>query len=907
MLLSLPVTSSLKVKQSKKSIRAQVINLERASIQPNPMNDVTDQRSVGELDQSVDNKSPASDSDSTNSGDLVQNTPFEEDKNHVSSNKSVVQLTDDSCKRRSSAGVSTTASSSLPASPTLRSVSLPLAQRKYSRVSLMPTGRAAARQAAGFTSVSSMSKAHREIVPYGILEDNGSSIFGRKHSFEYGAAKHLHTELLVSKHTLKGKMNKFQRLIDRAVSLLSIGNVNSISEGCALLARVLKSSWTTPKIGSDLAHGLCDYIRDSGFLDTLLQLFLHPRSTDQVKVASGLVLVECLSSSNREYLVQNNHLEEVVNVCKAMKEGDKLRTSVSLFESLFKYSVESNARLIELGALDHVLAACKATTCRKTFRYASLALANLSMYSDSECQQKMIAKNVPDWLFLLASSQDDVTRYYACLAICALVSNKEVESAVTKSGTLALVEPFLLSHKPEDFSQFDYRHQQGRSKEWLELLMPMLSAKRREPRSMAAFHFAIEASVKKEQEALSLLLEIGAVDALKQVASMPDEVAPKFASQALHIIGEEVPYKLSQQVPFWSVEDVQYWVSQIGFEKYSPLFSEQKVDGDLLLLLTDAELERDIGMRSGLLRKRFMRELESLKMAADYTSVDETHLDRFLVSVSPQFSVYTYQLLELGVDRSILSSMSNEILKSECGISNPVHRLKLLQSIEDCKHVEDLDIAILSKHIDIFISYRRSTGNQLASLIKVLLQLRGHKVFIDVDRLYAGNFDSSLLKNIQAAKHFVLVLTPRSLDRCLGDEECQDWVHREVKCALEHNKNLIPVFDPMFEWPDENQIPADIRAITRVNGVRWVHEYQEACVDKLEKFINGELNVNRGFFPLPQFGSYSRSMFVNSSPTTMNVSGSSSTDMGMFNSPFLSPVKCANGSNIRSDRKPGKV
>ncbi|KHJ42422.1 hypothetical protein D918_07551 [Trichuris suis] len=111
----------------------------------------------------------------------------------------------------------------------------------------------------------------------------------------------------------------------------------------------------------------------------------------------------------------------------------------------------------------------------------------------------------------------------------------------------------------------------------------------------------------------------------------------------------------------------------------------------------------------------------------------------------------------------------------------------------------------------------------------------------------------------------------------------------------------------MFEWPDENQIPADIRAITRVNGVRWVHEYQEACVDKLEKFINGELNVNRGFFPLPQFGSYSRSMFVNSSPTTMNVSGSSSTDMGMFNSPFLSPVKCANGSNIRSDRKPGKV
>ena len=38
------------------------------------------------------------------------------------------------------------------------------------------------------------------------------------------------------------------------------------------------------------------------------------------------------------------------------------------------------------------------------------------------------------------------------------------------------------------------------------------------------------------------------------------------------------------------------------------------VDGDLLLLLTEKELEEDIGMKSNLLRKRFMRELESLKV-----------------------------------------------------------------------------------------------------------------------------------------------------------------------------------------------------------------------------------------------------------------------------------------------------
>ncbi len=39
-----------------------------------------------------------------------------------------------------------------------------------------------------------------------------------------------------------------------------------------------------------------------------------------------------------------------------------------------------------------------------------------------------------------------------------------------------------------------------------------------------------------------------------------------------------------------------------------------------------------------------------------------------------------------------------------------------------------MEIAVLSKQIDIFISYRRRNGNQMASLLKVLLQLRGYKV-----------------------------------------------------------------------------------------------------------------------------------------------------------------------------------
>ena len=49
-------------------------------------------------------------------------------------------------------------------------------------------------------------------------------------------------------------------------------------------------------------------------------------------------------------------------------------------------------------------------------------------------------------------------RYYALLAIGVLVSNKEIETAVTASGTLALVLPFIETHDPVEFAQHETSH-----------------------------------------------------------------------------------------------------------------------------------------------------------------------------------------------------------------------------------------------------------------------------------------------------------------------------------------------------------------------------------------------------------------------------------------------------------------
>lgn len=71
-----------------------------------------------------------------------------------------------------------------------------------------------------------------------------------------------------------------------------------------------------------------------------------------------------------------------------------------------------------------------------------------------------------------------------------------------------------------------------------------------------------------------------------------------------------------------------------------------------------------------------------------------------------------------------------------------------------------------------------------SSLLKVHLQLRGFSVFIDVERLEAGKFDNNLLNSIRQAKHFLLVLTPNALERCTGDNDCKDWVHKVINLLI---------------------------------------------------------------------------------------------------------------------------
>lgn len=571
---------------------------------------------------------------------------------------------------------------------------------------------------------------------------------------------------------------KYSSYLNSNVSLLRQSDMGKIPNVLDSINTVIQKAWAVPTHGHQLGYSLCNTLRKNGGLDLLMENCAQ--RDNKLQFSSARLLEQCLTTENRSHVVDHG-LEKVVNgacVCTKHATTDHSRVGTGILENLFKHSEVTCSDVIRLGGLDAVLFECRKNDV-ETLRHCAMALANLSLYGGADNQEAMINRKVPIWLFPLAFHNDDLIKYYACLAIAVLVANKEIEAEVLKSGTLDLVEPFVTSHNPSEFAKSNTVHAHGQSKHWLQRLVPVLSSNREEARNLATFHFCMEAGIKKEQGSTDIFREIGAIEPLKVVASCPNAIASKFAAQALRLIGEEVPHKLSQQVPLWSVEDVREWVKQIGFVDYEQNFSNSRVDGDLLLQLNEENLRDDIGIENGIRRRRFKRELENLKKMTDYSSKDAANICSFLQKIAPEFTIYTYSMLNAGVDKESLKNLTEDQLVMECGIKNSIHRARILSTIKCmestlAQSTEDN----LDKTLDVFVSYRRSNGSQLASLLKVHLQLRGFSVFIDVERLEAGKFDNNLLNSIRQAKHFILVLTPSALDRCIQDEECKDWVHR---------------------------------------------------------------------------------------------------------------------------------
>lgn len=146
----------------------------------------------------------------------------------------------------------------------------------------------------------------------------------------------------------------------------------------------------------------------------------------------------------------------------------------------------------------------------------------------------------------------------------------------------------------------------------------------------------------------------------------------------------------------------------------------------------------------------------------------------------------------------------------------------------------------LTNRYDIFLSYRRCDGKDIARAMKETLERRGYKVFLDMDELQDGVFDKRILDAIQSAPIYLILLTPHCLDRC--DRET-DWVRQEIDYALKHRKQIIPINpDKQFAGFPSN-IPDHIR--------RGLSQHQYSAIDTGQLYqVSMEQLISRRLQPV---------------------------------------------------------
>lgn len=229
----------------------------------------------------------------------------------------------------------------------------------------------------------------------------------------------------------------------------------------------------------------------------MLKLLCTTKNDDLV-VSLARALEQIMVSGNRSYITSHELFRDTVRSVSRRDLPELVQYTTGILENLFKESYDTCFCLIKDGGLEGIIHGC-CSSDPVVLQHCAAALTNCAMYGSSECQELMVQHKVDHWLFPLSFSDNNVVKYYALLGVSYLAANECLIDRVLESGTLDLVLPFLRSNDPDQFAASCAGHAHGRSAGWLGRLKPLLASECEEARSMAAFHFAMESTIKKKQ------------------------------------------------------------------------------------------------------------------------------------------------------------------------------------------------------------------------------------------------------------------------------------------------------------------------------------------------------------------------------------------------------------------------
>ena len=139
----------------------------------------------------------------------------------------------------------------------------------------------------------------------------------------------------------------------------------------------------------------------------------------------------------------------------------------------------------------------------------------------------------------------------------------------------------------------------------------------------------------------------------------------------------------------------------------------------------------------------------------------------------------------------------------------------------------------------VFLSYRRKDGAWALSIYQWLTQ-RGYDVFIDYENIASGAFASAIDENILARAHFLVVLSPSTLDRC---DRPSDWLRHEVETAMRHGRNIVPIMVDGFSFESAATASKLTGLLVHLSAYNGLEMTLATFQDKMQRLADRFLNV----------------------------------------------------------------
>lgn len=139
--------------------------------------------------------------------------------------------------------------------------------------------------------------------------------------------------------------------------------------------------------------------------------------------------------------------------------------------------------------------------------------------------------------------------------------------------------------------------------------------------------------------------------------------------------------------------------------------------------------------------------------------------------------------------------------------------------------------------MEIFVSYRHEDWPFTQRLVAQLGQFIGGTIFMDSTGIDDPDFTQSIEQHLQQSNVVLLVVSQYTFasERI---ERPDDWIRREMRLALQHEKHLVLVGVNGLTLPLPTDVPEDIRDVLRRQGVPFYPEFFDAAVERLAEFID---------------------------------------------------------------------